>query len=65
MDSEEKCDEFKTFAEEDITNLDNLIAKIYENVKSLNNGLFIYDFAARNVDGLISIAKTFNALLSF
>ncbi|CAH8630807.1 unnamed protein product [Schistosoma haematobium] len=55
--TEEKCNQFKTFSEEDIKELDDLIAKKYMNMKSFNNGLFMYEFAARNVDEIISLAK--------
>ncbi|CAH8613006.1 unnamed protein product [Schistosoma margrebowiei] len=63
--NEEKCNKFKTFPEKDIKELDDLIVKKYVNKKSLNNGLFIYDFAARNFDKLISLAKKYNAILPF
>ncbi|CAH8607385.1 unnamed protein product [Schistosoma guineensis] len=55
--NEEKCNQFKTFPEEDIKDLDELIAKKYMNIKSFNNGLFMHEFAVRNVDELISLAK--------
>ncbi|CAH8623292.1 unnamed protein product [Schistosoma haematobium] len=61
--NEEKCNQFKTFPEEDIKDLDDLIAKKYMNIKSFNNGLFIYDFAVRNVDELISLAKRIGGFL--
>ncbi|KAH9581265.1 hypothetical protein MS3_00008455, partial [Schistosoma haematobium] len=48
---------------ENIKDLDDLIAKKYMNIKSFNNGLFIYDFAVRNVDELISLAKRIGGFL--
>ncbi|CAH8611490.1 unnamed protein product [Schistosoma bovis] len=42
---------------ENIKELDDLIAKKYMNMKSFNNGLFMYELAARNVDELIPLAK--------
>ncbi|CAH8630810.1 unnamed protein product [Schistosoma haematobium] len=61
--NEEECNRFKTFSEEDIKELDDLIAKKYMNMKSFNNGLFMYDFAVSNVDDVISLAKRFGGFL--
>ncbi|CAH8605940.1 unnamed protein product [Schistosoma bovis] len=46
-----------------IKELDDLIAKKYMNMKSFNNGLFMYELAARNVDELIPLAKKIGAFL--
>ncbi|CAH8293093.1 unnamed protein product, partial [Schistosoma intercalatum] len=63
--NEEKCNQFKTFSEEDIKDLDDLIAKKYMNMKSFNNGMFMYEFAVRNVDEIISLAKRIGGFLQF
>ncbi|CAH8612285.1 unnamed protein product [Schistosoma curassoni] len=63
--TEEKCNQFKTFTEEDIKDLDDLIAKKYMNMKSFKKGMFMYDFAVRNVDELISLAKRIGGFLRF
>ncbi|CAH8630824.1 unnamed protein product [Schistosoma haematobium] len=55
--NEEKCNQYKTFPEEDIKDLDDLIAKKYMNMKSFKKGMFMYEFAVGNVDEIISLAK--------